>query len=143
MDIDGQGIELIKQFEGYRAYPYQDAAGLWTIGYGHLIKDSESFPHDLDINEATALLYQDAQIAVDAVNDLVSVSLTQNQFNALVSLVYNIGRGAFASSTLLRKLNAGDYQGAFNEFPRWNKAGGQVIAGLTNRRAAEARIFIA
>ena len=89
----------------------------------------EYFAHDLKRFESS-------------VNNLVKVPLTQNQFDALVSLTYNIGSGNFASSTLLKKLNAKDYQGAADQFPRWNKAKGKVLNGLTRRRAAERALFL-
>ena len=76
------------------------------------------------------------------VNDLVKVPLTQNQFDALVSLTYNIGTGAFEKSTLLKKLNTGDYQGAADQFTVWNKGGGKVLQGLVNRRAKEKEVFL-
>lgn len=141
MKLDQAGIDLIKQFEGFRAFPYLDSAGLLTIGYGHLIKDYESFPHDISIEEAEGILAKDAQFAVDAVNGLVEVPLNQSQFNALVSFVFNVGVGAFSRSTLLKKLNSGNYQEALSQFRRWNRAGGQVVAGLVNRRKKEADLF--
>jgi len=142
MQISQAGIDSLKQFEGYSADKYQDVAGLWTIGYGHLIKPGENFE---TINEATAekLLRQDIGIAERAVNELVTVDLTQGQYDALVSFVYNVGAGAFKKSTLLRKLNIGDYVGALNELPRWNKAGGKIQQGLANRRVHEQQLFLA
>jgi len=86
-------------------------------------------------------LAEDVREAEDAINDLCKVSLTQNQFDALVSFVFNVGVGAFKSSTLLRKLNAGDYDGAAGQFPRWNKDNGREIAGLTKRRHLEQSVF--
>lgn len=147
LDVMGQrmylsipGMDALKAHEGYSAAPYQDAAGYWTIGYGHKILDGESF-ESVDETQATALLAADIRTAEDAVNVGVSGAISQAQFDALVSFAYNVGAGAFAKSTLLRKLNAGDAAGAAAEFARWNRAGGVVLAGLAKRRDAEARLF--
>jgi lysozyme len=96
------------------------------------------------ITEATAeiMLRKDLAKFEDAVSKSVKVPLKQNQFDALVSLVYNIGPGNFQSSTLLKKLNAGEYQSAADQFPRWNRAGGKVLAGLTRRREAEKGLWL-
>lgn len=135
------GLELIKSFEGCVLKVYLDAIGLPTIGYGHLIKPGESFTK-ITQKEAEELLKSDAQIFVDGVNKLLEVSVSQNQFDALVSLAFNIGLGNFEKSTLLRLLNAGDFAGAALQFVRWNKAGGKVLAGLTRRREAETKLFL-
>jgi lysozyme len=92
-------------------------------------------------DEAGDLLREDIQSSEDAVNRLVTVPITQGQYDALVSFVFNLGRGNLASSTLLRLLNSGDYTGAAEQFPRWNQAAGKVLQGLVTRRAAEARMF--
>lgn len=135
------GLELIKNFEGCVLKVYLDAIGLPTIGYGHLIKPGESFTK-ITQKEAEDLLKSDAQIFVDGVNKLLEVNVTQNQFDALVSIAFNIGLGNLKSSTLLRLVNAGDYKGAADQFPRWNKAGGKVLNGLTKRRNAERDLFL-
>lgn len=135
------GLELIKNFEGCVLKVYLDAIGLPTIGYGHLIKPGESFTK-ITQKEAEDLLKSDAQIFVDGVNKLLEVNVTQNQFDALVSIAFNIGLGNLKSSTLLRLVNAGDYKGAADQFPRWNKAGGKVLSGLTKRRNAERDLFL-
>jgi lysozyme len=140
MKISQTGIDLIKSFEGYRSEAYQCSAGKWTIGYGHtnsVLPLQKTTPE-----QAEKFLLDDLADAVSAVNRLVKVELSQAQFDALVSLVFNIGAGAFASSTLLQKLNAKDYYGAREQFKRWNKAGGKVLVGLTRRRAAEAELFM-
>lgn len=148
MKLDQAGIDAIKKHEDFRAFPYQDIAGKWTIGYGHLIKPGESFPRDISIEEAEVILFNDAQIAMDAVNRLVKVPITQNQFNALVSFTYNLGTGALAESSVLRNLNNGDVQAAADSFLLWNKyrksPGAPLVAsaGLTNRRKAEAAVFL-
>lgn len=140
MDLSLAGLAHLKQFEGLRLQPYKDSGGLWTIGYGHLLKSGEWWD---SITEAQAaqLLADDVGTAEDAVNALVKVSMTQPQFDALVSFVYNVGVGAFRRSTLLRKLNAGDYAGAAGQFQLWRNAGGRVVQGLVNRRAAEVALF--
>jgi lysozyme len=132
--------EIIKQFEGLRLEAYKCPADVWTIGYGHTNKVK---PGDaITEGEADILLALDVQEAERAVSSYVDVDINQNQFDALVSFVYNLGAGNFKSSTLLKKLNQGDYLGAANEFQRWNKAGGKVLRGLVRRREAEANLFI-
>lgn len=144
--LSQNGLNFIKAHEGYSGTMYLDQAGKPTIGYGHLIKPGESF-NTITSEQAEALLSADVYFAVSAVNDNVKVSLTQNQFDSLVSFVFNIGVNAFRDSTLLLKLNAGDYIGAFHELPRWNKVtinGSKVVSdGLVNRRQAEQALFFA
>lgn len=106
------GIDLIKSFESCRLTAYQDSVGVWTIGYGH-----------------TSGVY-------------AGMTITQNMFDALVSLTFNIGGGNFGTSTLLKKLNQGDINGAADEFDRWIYAGEQVLEGLVRRRAAEKAMFL-
>jgi lysozyme len=143
----GKAVSLVKRWEGLRLDAYQDVAGFWTIGYGHLIRPGERFhPYGpvkrITEAEAAALLQADMASARNAVAQYVRVPLTAGQRAALESLAFNIGSGAFASSTLVRKLNAGDYAGAAEEFARWNKAGGAVVQGLANRRADERAVFL-
>lgn len=144
MQISIAGLSAIKGHEGFRPYVYKDSAGRDTIGYGHLIGPLESFSSVTE-QEASRLLAQDVATAEAAVNRLVKVPLNQSQFDALVSFVYNVGAGAFSRSTMLRKLNAGDYLGAQTQFTAWIYAtvNGKktVINGLANRRLAEARLF--
>ncbi|GKX53980.1 lysozyme [Leminorella grimontii] len=135
------GIELIKRFEGLSQNKCRNAVGFWTIGYGHLISPGETFDHPITEQEAEALLRRDLSPAEKSINKLVSVPLTQNQFDALASFALNVGVGRLASSTLLKRLNMGDYHGAANELLKWNKAGGQVLANLTRRRLAEQTLF--
>ena len=138
--INDVGLRLIKDFEGLRLNAYQDAVGVWTIGYGHT---NTAYPGQrITTAQATALLRQDVANFENAVNRAVRVPLNENQFAALVSFAYNVGSGALNSSTLLRRLNAGDTFGAANEFLRWNRAGGRVLAGLTRRREAERSLFL-
>lgn len=133
--------ELIKRLEGFSATVYKDVGGKLTIGYGHLVKAGESFGV-ISIDEAEKLLDNDMKIAQKAVDAYVRVPLTENQKAALVSFVYNVGVGAFASSTLLSNLNDENYIGAANQFDRWVNAGGIKSAGLVNRRAAEKELFL-
>lgn len=144
MKTGSQGISLIKQFEGCRLNAYPDPAtggAPWTIGYGHTGNDVRPRMVWTQVQADSALISDLAQCE-RAVSRLVKVNLTQNQFDALVSFVFNVGSGNLQSSTLLRKLNSGDYRGAADEFPRWNKAAGKVMAGLTKRRAAERELFL-
>lgn len=150
MEISDDGMGLIKQFEGFRSAPYRDSAGVATIGYGTTRYPSGKrvAMSDPRISEdyAAQLMRHDLSRFEQAVNDAVMVPLTQNQFDALVSFTYNVGSGALRKSTLLKKLNAGDYAGASDQFPRWNKAtvNGKKVAlkGLTRRRKQERELFI-
>jgi len=134
------GLNLTKQFEGLDLNAYQDQVGVWTIGYGHTGKDVHP---GLTITQQQAdnLLMQDTQSAAAAVNRLVTAAINQDEFDALVDFVFNLGQNALAGSTLLRKLNAGDFAGAAAEFPKWCHAGGKVVAGLVRRRQAEQQLF--
>lgn len=138
------GIALIKRSEALRLDAYQDAVGVWTIGYGWT-GPVEGIPvhGGMIISQDTAeILLRNGLLQYErAINQLVTATLNQNQFDALVSLAYNIGLGAFERSTLLKKLNDGDMDGAAAEFLRWNKAGGKVLPGLDTRRKAEATLF--
>ena len=142
MQLSPQGLALIKHFEGFSPEPYQCSAGRWTIGYGHLIKGEERFMQPIDEPTAEALLKEDVRQAEQAVCRLVKVPLSQGQFDALVSFVFNLGQGAFSQSTLLRLLNAENYREAAKQFTRWDFAGGKRIAGLSRRRAAEKERFL-
>ena len=135
------GAEFIASFEGFRADAYWDLWGqVWTIGYGH----TSGVVAGQKVTKAKALklLQEDAATAARAIRDLVHVRLNQNQFDALVSFVFNLGAGSLAESTLLKKLNKGNYKGAAREFVKWDHAGGEVLAGLTRRREAEAALFL-
>lgn len=147
-NISDYGVDLIRGFEGLRTSAYLDSVNVWTIGYGTIKYPSGKRVTKGDVcTEAQAKMYMknDLKVFVSAVNKLVTVPLNQNQFDALVSLLYNIGETAFANSTLLRKLNAGDYKGAAEQFEVWNKGRVkgvlQVIPGLANRRKAERKVF--
>jgi lysozyme len=140
MNISKVGIDLIKSFEGVRLVGYADIVGVPTIGYGHT--GNVKVGQKITQAQADQLLKDDLKRFVDGVNSLVKVPLNQNQFDSLVSWSFNLGLGALKSSTLLKKLNAKDYKGASLEFPKWNKAGGKVVSGLTRRRLAEKSLFI-
>lgn len=139
--ISQAGLDLIKQFEGLRLKSYLCPASVWTIGYG------STGPHVrqgmvISAPEAEALLRKDVGRFERAVEAMVKVTITQPQFDALVSFAFNVGTGALKSSTLLRKLNLGDYRGAADQLLRWNKAGKTVLPGLTKRRKAERALFL-
>lgn len=146
MNISQNGINLIKGFEGLRLQPYLDSVGVPTIGYGstYCICGSKITMQSKPITEAVAefMLRTNVQIYVDAVNKAITKIPTQNQFDAMVSLCYNIGVGNFSKSTLVKKFNQGDIQGTADQFPRWNLAGGKVLQGLVNRRAKERVLFL-
>lgn len=132
-------IDFIKEFEGFRAKAYLCSAGVPSVGYGHT--EYVDLGDEVTEEEAEELLRQDVQEAADAIDDLVEVELTQNQYDAIASFVYNIGREAFRNSTLLRLINADCIDAAAAQFGRWNKAGGVVVAGLTRRREREREMF--
>lgn len=138
MKLSLKGREFIKSHEGLRLNAYSCSAGVRTIGYGHT---GGNFPNTITQVQADA--YFDADIAVfeNGVTQLVKVQNTQSQFDALVSLAFNIGVGAFGKSTLLRKLNQGNFAGAQAQFSAWCKAGGKTNAGLLKRRLDEANMF--
>lgn len=141
MQISSTGLDLIEQSEGFRSSVYDDIAGLATIGYGHRVLPGESFPGPITEAQAEALLQADVATAEQAVNRLVTVPLTQEQFDALVDFVFNLGPGNFASSTLLKDLNAGQMDAAAQQILIWDHSLGQVNAGLKARREAEFRMF--
>lgn len=148
MQTSHEGIALIKGFEGCRltAYPDPGTGGApWTIGYGwtHPI-DGKPVKPGMTIDQETAdrLLKTGLVSYENDVLKLVRVKLTKGQFDALVSFAYNVGSRALSTSTLLKKINAGDIKGAADEFLRWNKAGGKVLNGLTRRREAERALFL-
>lgn len=139
--ISQRGLKLIKEFEGFSPTVYPDTGGLLTIGYGHLLKEGENF-REISKCEAEILLRQDIKDAERAIKESVKVPLTQGQYDALVSLVYNWGEGNFKKSEALEKLNAGDYLGASEEMEEVVKSGGVVLRGLVRRRAEEKKLFL-
>lgn len=141
MRIGTSGLNLIKSFEGLSLIPYQDVIGVWTQGYGSTGGISnDSMP--ITEAEAVEMLKKDLVVAENAIARLIKVELSQNQFDSLCSFVFNLGSGSLQRSTLRMKLNREDYDGAANEFLKWNKAGGKIYAGLTRRRVAERELFI-
>ena len=133
-------VDLVKSFEGFRAEAYKCPAGVWTVGYG---TTENVHPGDVvNEQEAEELLMNDLTEASGAIDELVDVPLTQRQYDALASLIYNIGREAFRNSTLLKMLNGG--KGVHEvgaQFLRWNRAGGKVMPGLIRRRESERALF--
>lgn len=141
MNISNDGLDLIKAHEGCKLDAYLDGVGIPTIGYGHI--KGVQIGQTITQEDADAFLQDDVQSAIKCVNNSVTGGITQGQFDALCSFVFNLGCGALRNSTLLRKFNDGDDAGAANEFCKWNHAGGKVVAGLTNRREAEKELFLA
>ena len=139
MNISQEGISLIKKFEGCELEAYQCAAGVWTIGYGSTkdVKEGDT----LTQKEADNFLLHEMQEYEGYIKELVKVPLKQNQFDALVSWVFNLGPANLKASTMLKFLNAGDYHLIPSQIKRWNKASGKVLEGLIRRREAEALMF--
>lgn len=159
MNIGQAGLTLIKSFETCSLTRYDDGYGFDTIGWGHLCGKNMWGVDCITQEKANALLVEDLAIAETVVNSSVVTDLTQNQFDALVSFVFNVGGGRAAKpgdigkdgfarlksgnpSTMLRKLNAGDFEGAVGQFTLWSRAGGVVSRGLVRRRAAERELFL-
>jgi lysozyme len=140
MRTSQKGVSLIKSFEGLRLHSYQDSVGVWTIGYGATRGITAGMA--ITNEQAERMLMNDIGRFEPEVERLVKVALDQRQWDALMSFTYNLGAANLGASTLLKLLNAGDYAGAAEQFPRWNKAGGQVLAGLTKRRTAERAMFL-
>lgn len=141
MKTSENGIKLIKRLEGIKTTAYKPTPkDVWTIGYGHT--DGVKQGDTITMEKATEYLKQDIQVYENAINTLVKVPLTQNQFDALVSFVFNIGVGAFKKSTMLKFLNANHIPLAAGQFDRWNKQKGKVLEGLTVRRRVEKELFL-
>jgi lysozyme len=133
--LSGLGLIGIATHEGFSSTAYQDIVGVWTIGFG-TTKDVK--PQDrIDPVKALQRKAEDIVKFEGAMKQCVSVPLHQHEYDAYVSLAYNIGPSAFCGSTLVRKLNQGDYEGACKEILRWDRAGGRVVKGLAVRREAE------
>lgn len=135
------GLRLIRRFEGFSAMPYLCPAGYLTVGYGHVVKNPDAFRQPITEDEATKILTVDVETAERAVLRLISVPLTDGQFDALVSFTFNLGAGALQRSTLRRKINREDHEDAADEFLRWVWAGGRKLNGLIRRRQAEAALY--
>jgi len=142
MEISSNGLNLIKSFEGFSSTPYPDGRGLLTVGYGHKLLPGESFSNGITSDDALNLLDTDLAPVMDTVNSLVKIDLSQNEFDALLCLTYNIGCGAFRNSSLLKLLNAGDFDGASKQILLWDHSNGEVVDGLLRRRLAEQELFL-
>ena len=145
MKLSEHGYEVIKSFEGVKNKAYKDSVGIWTVGIGFITVDGAK------VNESTTLtndqikeqFFKQITKYENAVNNNVKSTLNQNQFDALVSFTFNLGEGSLKSSTLLKKVNVNPADATIaNEFAKWDKAGGKQIAGLTKRRAAEAKLYL-
>jgi lysozyme len=144
MQMTDDGLELIKQFEGFRGAAYRDAVGIWTIGYGHTsMAGAPEVVAGLAVSEAEAgeILARDVEKFATGVRALVRVALSDGQFSALVSFAYNVGLGALKKSSVLTAVNARDFAAVPRRLQLWTRAGGHVLPGLVKRRAAEAALF--
>jgi GH24 family phage-related lysozyme (muramidase) len=142
--INQAGIDLIKSFEGFKPKAYLDMVGVPTLGYGCTVgvtKQNVIDGRTITEQEAEEMLRTELGSHENAVSFYVTVELNDNQFAALVSFAYNLGNGSLHGSTLLKLLNSGDTAGASDEFLKWDRAGGQVVAGLERRRTAEQALF--
>ena len=135
-----EGLALIKKFEGCELKAYQCSAGVWTIGYGHTKDVVEGM--EITQEQAEQMLVDELHEYESYINKYVTVALSQNQFDALVSWVYNLGPANLNASTMLKVLNSGEYEDVPAQMKRWNKAGGKVLEGLIRRREAEACLFV-
>ena len=145
MKISNLGLELIKEFEGFSANAYLCPAKIPTIGYGNTFySDGRKVKLGEQISKTDALELLEKVVNKDFADKIfpaIKVPVAQNQFDAMCSLAYNIGTGSFLKSTLLKKVNAGDFIGASEEFLKWNKSGGKELLGLTRRRKREQDLF--
>ena len=143
MRMSDQGLKLLAAWEGIRLKPYRDAAGHWTIGVGHLMSRQEMIGYADGITKevALSLLADDVSEAETCVARNVKTGLQQYEFDAIVSFCFNVGIGAFSRSTLLKRLNARDYQGVPQELMKWTRANGKRCAGLVSRREKEIRLW--
>lgn len=142
MKLDETGIEFICVSEGFSDQEYLCEAGARTIGFGHLVRANEDFSTGISREAAKALLLSDLQTYEACVNQNVRVQVSQLQYNALVSLCYNIGTKAFGTSTLVKELNSGHVHKAADEFLRWKFIHKQESAGLLRRRQCEREMFL-
>ena len=145
MEFSQKGVQLLENLEGFKPFPYRDEAGYWTIGYGTKIAqnvDGTFTVPNVTEQEAEVLLVNHCKYTIYCINKYVTKPLTQNQFDALVVFVYNIGENEFIKSTMLTLLNEGNYADAANQFDRWIYEHGKPSDGLKNRRAAEKQLFL-
>jgi lysozyme len=145
--ISNKGLNLIQRFEGLSLKPYKCPAGIWTIGYGSTFysdgKKVQAGDSPISQAEATDLLIETLKHYERSVDSFCRDDINQNQFDALVSFCYNVGAGSLKSSTLLKKVNANPLDATISaEFMKWNKGGGKVLKGLTERRKAEADLYV-
>lgn len=145
MRLSDKGIQFLKQREGEVLHVYKDSRGLWTVGVGHLLTAEDkklwTLGSKITQDESTKLLRSDLESREQFLTALIKVPVTQNQFDAMLSLLFNIGNKAFAGSTLLKRLNAGDYAGAADAFMSWTKAGSDKNI-LRPRRELERKLFL-
>ncbi|WP_342753793.1 lysozyme [Pantoea sp. MBD-2R] len=144
MNISDKGIRFLKAEEGERLTGYLDVVGIPTIGVGHtgtVDGIAVSVGMKIDAEKSTELLLLDLDVVERAIKRQVTMALTQNQYDALCSLIFNIGTGAFSGSTVRRKLNEGDYQGAADAFLMWKRAG-SATSILLPRRERERKLFL-
>jgi lysozyme len=143
MKISDHGINLICSFEGFRSMPYICPGGKVTIGYGHVVHHKETYPYpQIPQDLGRQILAKDVSKFEEQLKSVVKVPLTQNQYDALVSLIFNVGISAFKKSKFLKKLNNKDYEGAATEFDDWVHAGGKRLDGLVKRRRMEKDLFL-
>lgn len=141
--ISQRGLDLIKQFEGFSPIPYTCPGGKLTIGFGHVMREGETFETPMTQRQAEKLLKRDLEWVKSVIERTVTVPLSTYQFDALASFIFNIGSGAWETSTLLKKLNEGeDIFVVGSEFLRWIFSGGKRQRGLMRRREAERKIFL-
>lgn len=146
MKVNQATVDLVKQFEGFRAEAYRDPVGVWTVGYGTTAAAGLGIvpKQGMRITEAEAgkLLKRGLEKFAREISPVITAPINENEFGAFLSLAYNIGHGAFARSTALRRFNAGDKRGAADAILMFNKAGGKVMRGLERRREAERALFL-
>jgi lysozyme len=145
MKMTDEGLELIKVFEGFRSRAYRDPVGVWTIGFGHtsMAGMPEVRPGMVvSEEEAAVILRRDVEMFARGVRERLMRKVSDAQFSALVSFAYNVGLGALAKSSVLRAVNAGDFEAVPRRLALWTKAGGRTLPGLVRRRAAEAALFV-
>jgi len=143
MIISQKGLDLIKKFEGFSDKEYICPAGKATIGYGHVILASESFEEPMTRLEAENLLKKDLEPRQKSLNGFLKVNISQNQFDALMCIIYNIGVGNFQKSTLLKFINDRLFDKVPDQFRRWSYVNGKISKGLANRREEEIKLWLA
>lgn len=143
MIISQKGIDLIKKFEGFSDKEYICPAGKPTIGYGHVVLADEYFQEPMTRRHAEILLKKDLEPRQKSLNSLLKVNINQNQFDALISLIYNIGVDNFRKSTLLKFINERLFDKVPDQFRRWRFSNGKVLRGLVSRREEEIKLWLA